>query len=90
MKLVFFQSARLRLQSPSMRRVWIEIVTKLELRLKALSPSMRRVWIEIKNRLHDADAIRLSPSMRRVWIEIRKIPEDGITKGVTLHAEGVD
>ena len=33
--------------SPSMRRVWIEIRSKMEDFLSNPSPSMRRVWIEI-------------------------------------------
>ena len=56
-------------ESPSTRRVWIEITLLIyEDRFKG-SPSTRRVWIEIIP-LTYSFSIRSSPSTRRVWIEI--------------------
>ena len=41
-------SAQIAVESPSMRREWIEIFTEFfPKRRKCLSPSMRREWIEI-------------------------------------------
>ena len=42
------------LESPSMRRVWIEIARPpLRALLPTRSPSMRRVWIEIADMVSD-------------------------------------
>ena len=76
--------------SPSMRRVWIEILLGRMSRTDLIqSPSMRRVWIEITYERTDTE-LSGSPSMRRVWIEIsyQVLKLDGVE--VTLHAEGVD
>ena len=57
-------------ESPSTRRVWIEIRQSGLMRDKwDRSPSTRRVWIEIQL-YGQLDVPNTSPSTRRVWIEI--------------------
>ena len=56
-------------QSPSMRREWIEIVQCVHMQPVYGSPSMRREWIEIAM-LADETYTAESPSMRREWIEM--------------------
>ena len=61
--------------SPSVWRVWIEIISVTELKfVSARSPSVWRVWIEIAMVCQTIILIITSPSVWRVWIEIS--PED--------------
>ena len=60
---------RVKRESPSPRRAWIEILP-IEPKIHRLkSPSPRRAWIEIPMR-HTAGCSMPSPSPRRAWIEI--------------------
>ena len=77
------------LESPSMRREWIEISQFLSYSHSIPSPSMRREWIEMPHAIVSA-IVALSPSMRREWIEIPWTYWNGNFEIVSLHAEGVD
>ena len=57
------------MQSPSVWRVWIEIVTEIESYGFRKSPSVWRVWIEIFTGPKISICTE-SPSVWRVWIEI--------------------
>ena len=56
-------------ESPSTRRVWIEMLSTAPWYNDQRSPSTRRVWIEIGYHSPRVRG-RQSPSTRRVWIEI--------------------
>ena len=56
-------------ESPSARKVWIEIVTSFKENWESSSPSARKVWIEIVLPCCDREGI-MSPSARKVWIEM--------------------
>ena len=59
-----------RVQSPSTRREWIEIILPTPSALDLVkSPSTRREWIEMQ-RCTNALNSGASPSTRREWIEI--------------------
>ena len=64
--LLMFQLAR---QSPSARKVWIEIKQFYVCNTFIKSPSARKVWIEIFA-THNILGGVSSPSARKVWIEI--------------------
>ena len=45
-----------RLQSPSLRRVWVEIANStISVSVNSVSPSLRRVWVEIYKYRNDYD-----------------------------------
>ena len=76
--------------SPSMRREWIEMSSRIVSAFSLPSPSMRREWIEIQHSI-PRTIISMSPSMRREWIEMQTMsPLVGKFRRVSLHAEGVD
>ena len=78
------------IESPSMRREWIEILDMVSTYFRMrTSPSMRREWIEIIGALCKLSNY-MSPSMRREWIEIPESPDIAHPVIVSLHAEGVD
>ena len=83
LKFVHDSSIGIWIGSPSMRRVWIEILMPdPNYQLTEESPSMRRVWIEITPIITLLGIIG-SPSMRRVWIEIFFVPR--LTAGDRRH-----
>ena len=60
--------------SPSMRREWIEMLSRCTSTCVSKSPSMRREWIEMKSNDTSMTALLASPSMRREWIEMTMNP----------------
>ena len=77
------------MQSPSARKVWIEISYAFCFATVVKSPSARKVWIEIYAQ-RVALTLSKSPSARKVWIEILHKPLGKKKDSVTFRKEGVD
>ena len=59
-------------ESPSARKVWIEIFALDAAHTATASPSARKVWIEIAHSGRGRLQL-MSPSARKVWIEIANV-----------------
>ena len=70
MKCVWILPVTQMLESPSLRRVWVEIAMRSESSSPPVSPSLRRVWVEIWLLWRNTICHTSSPSLRRVWVEI--------------------
>ena len=76
-------------ESPSARKVWIEMTAYINSCTNVTSPSARKVWIEILTLVKVAYPLP-SPSARKVWIEIFAYLLDLLLLVVTFREEGVD
>ena len=78
------------LQSPSTRRVWIEIAeAKSGIAFGASHPPRGGCGLKLLSEQPEPQGLE-SPSTRRVWIEIAIKAALLLGNIVTLHAEGVD